>query len=214
MLCKPPKRRATQTTEDRTEPIKDVLVPAVIMIVGAFLGYWFARRLERKKAEIQSNVRRIEDKLKSCTELKLFLAEWFNEIAKATTFEESPEKTLAKLAAFIERKHFEVLLVDKVRELSGEPLCEELIKKANFYKAEALRGKGNVKVGLEGRMIGQFSGGYGWRGNDPIIDEVLSRADRKAVIDYLDNLYNDFAHELDRVRPLLEDKKRKIEQSL
>ena len=92
MLCKPPKRRATQTTEDRTEPIKDVLVPAVIMIVGAFLGYWFARRLERKKAEIQSNVRRIEDKLKSCTELKLFLAEWFNEIAKAQPSKSLPRK--------------------------------------------------------------------------------------------------------------------------
>jgi hypothetical protein len=202
------------------EPIKDVLVPIGTSIIGAILGvvgtYWFTVRYDRKKAAVERAIKKIDDHLKACMELKLFLMEWYNEIGKAITFEESPDKTLAKLEDFIDKNHFENLLTDKVRELQDEPLCEDLIKKANFYKEEALGKKGVVRRGLadavERHRRFSIYNFYGWRKDG--VTEAQARGDRRVVMDYLSKLYEDFENELNMIIPRIKDKRDQIEQSL
>ena len=102
-------------------------------VIGAFLGAWWTRRIERAKAAAE----RIQAASRACQQLRLLLGEWYNGIQAATDAGQSADDTLHRLEEFHTCLHFEEQLGNELFHLQREPSCGALLSKTACFTLDA-----------------------------------------------------------------------------
>lgn len=160
----------------------ELVATTVIAIIAWLLG----RIYERRKT-------RFKNALAACKRLRTLLAEWFDGIRGAVELEKTVDDTLEKLAAFMERHHFEERTRDDFHTISLEPDCQKLAGFAHLFKNIALERKKSLYMVLE-RV--EYSRAY-----EQYKDQAIAE---------LQHVYDDFQAELDKTITSLEKKENRL----
>ena len=115
------------------------------LVATTFIGiiaWLFGRIYERRKT-------RFKDALAACKRLRTLLAEWFDGIRNAVEPEKTVDDTREKLAAFMDRHHFEERARDDFHTVSLEPDCQKLAGFAHLFKKIALERKETLHMVLQ-----------------------------------------------------------------
>ncbi|HWU37602.1 MAG TPA: hypothetical protein VN203_08090 [Candidatus Acidoferrum sp.] len=167
----------------------NALIGLVSALIGAFLGAWWTRRIERAKAAAES----VQTARRACQQLRLLLGAWYDGIQAATDAGQSADDTLHRLEEFHTRLHFQQQVGNEILHLQHEPLCAALLQKTAGFHRQAFETKGALRMALTG---GAFMRDYG-----------KHRAD---ALRALRSVFEDFRQELDRVIPLLDEKVKQV----
>jgi hypothetical protein len=150
-----------------------------------------AERVQAREAQLLSEARSREV-LFACKHIRDLLGVWLDRIYEATQFEDTPEKTRAKLRRFQEGHFFQTRLKECTEALEAvsqnEPECRRLINLTGVFHSQVYEIKGDLSMIL----------------NNPSYSDYNAHREeaRKAIAQY----YDQIVAEADRLIQLLNNK--------